>query len=135
MLKRILLLFIVWLTAVGARAAAVSGDTLSVDTLREVVVDGEQGLPVEQQFRRDVQRNRQPRMKTLGDLLPRSLQDKILHPFAIGERRKERRRKKAQRVMEEYDRRKADQDLFEEVVRRQREEDERNGMTNWQQLK
>ena len=53
---------------------------------------------------------------SLGGVLEKlspGINDKILHPFAIKQRKKERRRKRALKALEEYDRVKT----FDELIR------------------
>ena len=53
------------------------------------------------------------------------LQDKMLHPFAMKQRKAERRKKKLYRALEQYDQAKTFNDLLDEAVKRQQLEDER----------
>ena len=53
------------------------------------------------------------------------LQDKMLHPFAMKQRKSERRKKKLSRALEQYDQAKTFNDLLDEAVKRQQLEDER----------
>ena len=90
-----------------------------------------------EQFRRDVGGGKQPHVPSLGDVLNKvapGLQDKMLHPFAVKERKRERKKKHVAKVLDEYDKVETGNSLLDEVIRKQREEDERNGMTNWQQV-
>ena len=69
-----------------------------------------------------------PRTKSLGDViedLAPGLQDKMLHPFAMKQRKAERRKKKLYRALEQYDQAKTFNDLLDEAVKRQQLEDER----------
>lgn len=120
--------------AAQAPAAACAGqdstvrDTLQADTLREVVVRPDSVLPVVRVLEKTVGRSRGPRSVSLGDVLEKvapGLQDKMLHPFAIKQRKSERRKKKMRRVLENYDRQKTFNELLDEAVKRQQMEDER----------
>ena len=120
--------------AAQAPAAACAGqdstvrDTLQADTLREVVVRPDSVLPVVRVLEKTVGRSRGPRSVSLGDLIEKvapGLQDKMLHPFAIKQRKSERRKKKMRRVLENYDRQKTFNELLDEAVKRQQMEDER----------
>ena len=65
---------------------------------------------------------------SLGDIIEKvapGLQDKMLHPFAIKQRKSERRKKKMRQVLENYDRQKTFNELLDEAVKRQQMEDER----------
>lgn len=120
--------------AAQAPAAACAGqdstvrDTLQADTLREVVVRPDSVLPVVRVLEKTVGRSRGPRSMSLGDVIEKvapGLQDKMLHPFAIKQRKSERRKKKMRRVLENYDRQKTFNELLDEAVKRQQLEDER----------
>lgn len=120
--------------AAQAPAAACAGqdstvrDTLQADPLREVVVRPDSVLPVVRVLEKTVGRSRGPRSMSLGDVIEKvapGLQDKMLHPFAIKQRKSERRKKKMRRVLENYDRQKTFNELLDEAVKRQQMEDER----------
>ena len=120
--------------AAQAPAAACAGqdstvrDTLQADTLREVVVRPDSVLPVVRVLEKTVGRSRGPRSVSLGDVIEKvapGLQDKMLHPFAIKQRKSERRKKKMRRVLENYDRQKTFNELLDEAVKRQQMENER----------
>ena len=120
--------------AAQAPAAACAGqdstgrDTLQADTLREVVVRPDSVLPVVRVLEKTVGRSRGPRSVSLGDVIEKvapGLQDKMLHPFAIKQRKSERRKKKMRQVLENYDRQKTFNELLDEAVKRQQMEDER----------
>lgn len=120
--------------AAQAPAAACAGqdstvrDTLQADTLREVVVRPDSVLPVVRVLEKTVGRSRGPKSMSLGDVIEKvapGLQDKMLHPFAIKQRKSERRKKKMRRVLENYDRQKTFNELLDEAVKRQQMEDER----------
>ena len=85
-------------------------------------------LPVVRLLEKTVGRSRGPRSMSLGDVIEKvapGLQDKMLHPFAIKQRKSERRKKKMRRVLENYDRQKTFNELLDEAVKRQQMEDER----------
>ncbi len=103
-------------------------DSLRTDTLKEVVVDGRRDgkLPVTDAIDKSTGKLR--RTRTLGDILEKvapGLQDKMLHPFAVKQRKRERHKKKMRKVLEHYNEVKSFHDLLEEAVRRQELEDER----------
>lgn len=120
--------------AAQAPAAACAGqdstvrDTLQADTLREVVVRPDSVLSVVRVLEKTVGRSRGPKSMSLGDVIEKvapGLQDKMLHPFAIKQRKSERRKKKMRQVLENYDRQKTFNELLDEAVKRQQMEDER----------
>lgn len=115
-------------TAQTAARDSARRDSLRTDTLREVVVRPDSVLPVVRVLEKTVGRSRGPRSMSLGDIIEKvapGLQDKMLHPFAIKQRKSERRKKKMHRVLENYDRQKTFNELLDEAVKRQQMEDER----------
>lgn len=104
-----------------------SRDSLRTDTLREVVVKPDSVLQIMKVLKKTTQ-DHTPRTKSLGDViedLAPGLQDKMLHPFAMKQRKSERRKKKLYRALEQYDQAKTFNDLLDEAVKRQQLEDER----------
>ena len=115
-------------TAQTAARDSARRDSMRADTLREVVVRPDSVLPVVRVLEKTVGRSRGPRSMSLGDVIEKvapGLQDKMLHPFAIKQRKSERRKKKMRRVLENYDRQKTFNELLDEAVKRQQMEDER----------
>lgn len=115
-------------TAQTAARDSARRDSLLTDTLREVVVRPDSVLPVARVLEKTVGRSRGPRSMSLGDVIEKvapGLQDKMLHPFAIKQRKSERRKKKMRQVLENYDRQKTFNELLDEAVKRQQMEDER----------
>lgn len=102
-------------------------DSIRTDTLREVIVHGKQDgkLPVEEALGKTLGGIKRP--PTLGDILEKAapgLQDKMLHPFAIKQRKRERHKKKMRKALEHYEEVKTFNDLLKEAVKRQELEDE-----------
>ena len=117
-----------------ARAAACKrmckavGDTARADTLREVVVRADSVLPVVRALEKTIGRGGGPKSMSLGDVIEKlspGLNDKITHPFAIRQRKAERRKKRLRKALEQYDRAKTFNELLDEAVKRQQLEDER----------
>lgn len=118
--------------------AASRQDTLKVDTLHEVVVEG---VSVMQQINRDLKRDDTPRTLNASDVLDMispGLTDKIMHPFAFKQRKKERKRKKVEKMLDEMEMKekleKEEDAYFMEIIRQQRKEDEAAGRGNWKQV-
>lgn len=118
--------------------AANRQDTLKVDTLHEVVVEG---VSVMQQINRDLKRDDTPRTLNASDVLDMispGLTDKIMHPFAFKQRKKERKRKKVEKMLDEMEMKekleKEEDAYFMEIIRQQRKEDEAAGRGNWKQV-
>lgn len=90
------------------------------DTLREIIVrpDTVIRIGISPTLRQDM---RNQNRYSLGSILDRrapGLQDRITHPFAIQERKYERKRKKVQHVLDDYDaRRDPLQELLDSVAR------------------
>ncbi|MGN1256085.1 MAG: hypothetical protein ACI4UA_02860 [Bacteroidaceae bacterium] len=107
-------------------ADSTSRDSLRTDTLREVVVKPDSVLQIMKVLKQTTKDNT-PRTKSLGDVIEKvapGLQDKMLHPFAMKQRKAERRKKKLYRALEQYDQAKSFNDLLDEAVKRQQLEDE-----------
>lgn len=112
----------------GASVAAASPlpqDSLQADTLKEVIVHPRDKLPVEEAIDQSLRRG-QIGTKTLGDILERlspGINDKITHPFAIKARQKERRRKRAMKALENFDRVRTFDELLREAYEQMQLED------------
>lgn len=125
--------FTALLTALLALAASASAqqagdsvraeaDTARVDTLRELVVRPDSTLQVVGAVRGSLSRQKQPRVPSLGDVLDKiapGLNDKITHPFAIKDRRRERKHRRDRDLLDAYDRARTPNDLLEEALRRE----------------
>ena len=87
---------------------SIPSDTLPIDTLREVTVKGDTVLPVLDAIMKTLKDHPIPkRPPTLGDILDKyapGVQDRITHPFAIKERKREKRKRKHQKILQNYDR-------------------------------
>lgn len=111
-------------------ALALSGeaasDSIRTDTLREVVVRPDSVLPIVKAIDESLKRNPVPRVMTVGDVLEKLLpgiNDKITHPFAIKQRKKERRHKKLMKALEDYDRVESFDELLRKAYQQQMMED------------
>lgn len=98
-------------------------DSLRTDTLKEVTVIGGK-LPVSKAIDRSIEawKKSQPKTKSLGDVLEKwspGLNDKITHPFAIKQRKMERKRKRTREILEHYDRVRTFDDLLREAIEEQ----------------
>lgn len=104
-------------------------DSIKTETMREVVVHGKSGeLQVVDVIEKALKQRKEinPKTPTVGDVLDKyapTFQDKMLHPFAFKQRKKERRRRKMRRLLEQYDQIKPFNELLDEAVRRQQLED------------
>lgn len=90
-------------------------DSIQTDTLREVTVRAGKTYHLSEMVMNGT-KNDIAAPPSLGGVLEKlspGINDKILHPFAIKQRKKERRRKRALKALEEYDRVKT----FDELIR------------------
>lgn len=81
--------------------------TVEADTLREVVVRPDSGLAVTKAIEQSLGMQKGIGTPSLGDLLNKwapGVQDYILHPFGFKQRRVERKRKKTNKLLRDYDR-------------------------------
>lgn len=103
-------------------------DAMPTDTLREVTVQGDTVLRVKQIMDSRLGRGQKIGARSVGDVLEKlspGINDKITHPFAIKQRKQERRKKKLRKALEEYEHVKTFNELLDEAVKRQQMEDER----------
>ena len=127
----LLILFMMNDTIPQAARDTLAADSLRTDTLMEVVVVG--GEPqVSKAIGRSIEawKKSQPKTKSLGDVLEKwspGLNDKITHPFAIKQRKMERKRKRTKKILEHYDRVKTFDELLRESIREQEERERKNG--------
>ena len=120
-------------------AFTIAADTLRTDTarldttglragtLRQVEVRADTSLAVEKAIQQSLERQRVIRIPTLGDILDKylpGLQDRITHPFAIKERKRERKHKRDKKWLQEFDRRITFNELLDAAVKQQQLEDE-----------
>ena len=96
-------------------------DSMRVDTLKEVTVQGGR-LPLEKAIDRNLQQKVPLRIPSLGEILEKvapGINDKITHPFAIKQRKMERRTKRTRKILEHYDQVKTFDDLLREAIQRE----------------
>lgn len=103
-------------------------DSMRTDTMREVVVYSPQGLPVNKALDRSLKRWKEGRVNipSLGKVLEKlspGINDKITHPFAIKDRKREKSRKQRLRSLEHFDQVKTFKDLLYEAYIQQMQED------------
>ena len=93
-----------------------------VDTLCEVEVRPDSLLPMMKAIQSSLQRQGIQSPPSLGDILEKlspGLNDKICHPFAIKQRRRERKHKRDRKALEHYDQVKTFDDLLREAIVRE----------------
>ena len=101
-------------------------DGIPTDTLREVIIIPDSLLPVDRVIRESLGQEQVIKVPKVSDVLDRlspGLSDKIMHPFAIKERKHERRKQRHLKVMEEYSRVKTFDELLRDAYERQILED------------
>ncbi len=108
--------------------SAPMGDSLLVDTLRQIEVRGDSMLRVNNAIRQTIEREKAARIGTLNvsDVIGGKVTDKIMHPFAIKDRKRDKKHARDRKVLEEYEqmsRVKTFEELLDEAIRQQAIED------------
>ena len=99
-------------------AMADTTETTKVDTLRELEVGGQKRLRVLDVLEETRKKQKkQPGQKSISDVIGGKATDYIMHPFAIKERRKEKRNKKAMKALEKLDARTYEDELTDAINR------------------
>ena len=94
-----------------------------IDTLKEVEIVAPGRISgLEDALRQSLERMQGPSVPSLSDVLNKispGLMDKILHTFAIKDRRRAKRRKKVQKVLDDFNNTKTFDDLVREALERE----------------
>ena len=99
-------------------------ETTKVDTLRELEVGGQKRLRVLDVLEETRKKQRkQPGQKGISDVLGGKATDYIMHPFAIKDRRKEKRNKKAMEALDKLEATRTYEDELTDAIKRQLMED------------
>ena len=103
-------------------------DSLHIDTLRQVEVQGDSMLRVNDAIRRAIERENNLRIgyPSVSDVLGPRITDRILHPFAVRDRRREKKHARDRKILQEYEeqyRVKTFEELLDEAIRQQAIED------------
>lgn len=109
----------------------VTQDSLRTDTLQEVTVRPDTILRVQRIVEEIIrhEREQQIHIPSLGEILQKRfprLNDIITNPTAFRERRREARRRRSLKALEDYDKLKTFDDLLREAYERQMQEDAQN---------
>ena len=121
--------YILLLAALPLRAfSAPMCDSLLVDTLRQVEVRGDSMLRVNEAIRQTISREKAARIGSLNvsDVIGGKATDKIMHPFAIKDRKRDKKHARDRKILEEYEqlgRVKTFEELLDEAIRQQAIED------------
>ena len=105
-----------------------SDDSIRIDTLRQIDVRGDSTMRVNDAIRQTLEREKSARIGTLSvsDVIGGKATDKILHPFAVKDRKREKKHARDRKVLEEYEklgRVKTFEELLDEAIRQQAIED------------
>ena len=101
-------------------------DSLHIDTMREVTVRAGRHIPLPGMVVNPGLKEEVVPPPSLGSILEKwlpGINDKITHPFAIKQRKKERRRKRSMKALEDFDRVKTFDELLREAYILQMKED------------
>lgn len=128
-MKRMRHTYILLLAALPLQAfSAPMCDSLLVDTLRQVEVRGDSMLRVNEAIRQTISREKAARIGSLNvsDVIGGKATDKIMHPFAIKDRKRDKKHARDRKILEEYEqlgRVKTFEELLDEAIRQQAIED------------
>ena len=125
-MKRPLILLLAILTFGTLSAQKV--DSTRVDTLRQVEVRGDSVLRVNEAIRRSIGKDQETRIgyPSVSDVLGPRITDKIMHPFAVKDRKRDKKHARDRKILEEYEelyRIKSFEELLDEAIRKQAIED------------
>ncbi len=125
-MKRLFIIFFIVLPFGMLRAQ--TADTVRTDTLREVEVKGDSVLRVNEAIRRAIGKDKEGRIgyPSVSDVIGTRATDKIMHPFAIKDRKREKKHARDRKILEEYEqltRVKTFEELLDEAIRKQAIED------------
>lgn len=128
-MKRLLIILFIVLPFGMLRAQ--TADTILADTLREVQVKGDSILRVNEAIRRAIGKDKEGRIgyPSVSDVIGARATDKIMHPFAIKDRKREKKHARDRKILEEYEqltRIKTFEELLDEAIRKQAIEDGKN---------
>ena len=103
-------------------------DSVRVDTLRQVEVRGDSVLRVNEAIRQSIGRDKGARIgvPSVSDVIGAKATDVIMHPFAIKDRKREKKHARDRKILEEYEqlgRIKTFEELLDEAIRQQAIED------------
>lgn len=101
-------------------------DTLKVDTMKEVTVRAGRHIPLPGMVVNPGLKDEVVPPPSLGSVLEKlspGINDKILHPFAFKQRKRERRQKRMQKALEDFARVKTFDELLREAYEAQMRED------------
>lgn len=127
--KRMRHIFILLFAALPFTAfSALDEDSVRVDTLKEVEVQGDSVLRVNDAIKNSIGRENELRIgyPSVSDVLGPRITDKIMHPFAIKDRRRDKKHARDRKILEEYEqlyRVKTFEELLDEAIRQQAIED------------
>lgn len=103
-------------------------DSTRVDTLKQVEVRGDSVLRVNEAIRRAIGKENATRIgyPSVSDVLGPRITDKIMHPFAVKDRKRDKKHARDRKILQEYEelgRIKTFEELLDEAIRQQAIED------------
>lgn len=110
------LLFTLRLGAQERSDTTVTDTTLRGAKMKEVIVTKDRRLPV---FVSSETKQLQPRVKGLSEIIGAKATDMIMHPFAVRQRKEEKRHRKAMKKLWEYEHVKSNGELLREALIRE----------------
>ena len=121
------LLLLLALLPIGKLSAQLR-DSVLTDTLREVEVRSDSVLRVNEAIRRSIGKENETRIgyPSVSDVLGPRITDKIMHPFAVKDRKRDKKHARDRKILEEYEelyRIKSFEELLDEAIRQQAIED------------
>ncbi|MBR6128558.1 MAG: hypothetical protein IKQ07_02875 [Bacteroidaceae bacterium] len=123
-----ILLILLFAALPASTISAQLRDTTHVDTLRQVEVRGDSVLRVNEAIRQSIGRENATRIgyPSVSDVLGPRITDKIMHPFAVKDRKRDKKHARDRKILQEYeemDRVKTFEELLDEAIRKQAIED------------
>ena len=107
---------------------ALQSDTTRVDTLRQVEVRGDSVLRVNEAIKNSIGKEKDGRIgyPSVSDVLGPRITDRVMHPFAVKDRKREKKHARDRKILDEYEqigRVKTFEELLDEAIRQQAIED------------
>lgn len=105
-----------------------ANDTVLADTLIEVEVRADSSLRINEAIRQTMENERKARIgtKSVSDVIGSKATDKIMHPFAVKDRKRDKKHARDRKILAEYEellRVKTFEELLDEAIRQQDLED------------
>ena len=119
-----LLFTLVSYTQVDSTQVRTDSSYVKTDTLKEIEITAKKELRIMEVLEQTRKKQRkQPGQKSISDVIGSKTTDYIMHPFAIKDRKKERRQKKAQEALDKLDAAQTYEDELTNAINQQLRED------------